>query len=294
MLSCRQWSNKVQVCAWFLRCWGPCIALWKKKSRGQTCPSTFGLDLSQGWTCSGAGLVLGPHLSKNYGARSVQKLQARKCLAAGLRLAAGSFLELIGILYIFTMLIVRKASNCGRTVIWFIYISSGVHWIRWIRTKKKILSNKSKLLFELRCLCVFPWSVGWFRLSEKNLFNGCTYKKMLVNKVVTSNWISLPIQKCYYKKLSHLQKGSKWLFCFWFFWIRSVQYGSNLIKLDQIGFPHQSKNVTIKSCHIYRKDKNGCLVFDYFASDLSKMDQTWSNLIKLDQIGFLTNQKMLL
>ena len=46
------------------------------------------------------------------------------------------------------------------------------------------------------------------------------------------------------------------------------------IKLDQIGFPHQSKNVTIKSCHIYRKDKNACYVFDFFfALDLSKMDQ---------------------
>ena len=48
--------------------------------------------------------------------------------------------------------------------------------------------------------------------------------------------------------------------------------GSNLIKLDQIGFPLQSKNVTIKSCHIYRKDKYGCFVFDFFGSDLSKMD----------------------
>ena len=31
---------------------------------------------------------------------------------------------------------------------------------------------------------------------------------------------------------------------FFIFWIRYVQNGSNLIKLDQIGFPHQSKNVT--------------------------------------------------
>ena len=46
------------------------------------------------------------------------------------------------------------------------------------------------------------------------------------------------------------------------------------ITLDQIGFPHQSKNVTIKSCHIYRTDKNGCFVFDFFGSDLSIMDQT--------------------
>ena len=62
------------------------------------------------------------------------------------------------------------------------------------------------------------------------------------------------------------------------------------IKLDQIGYPHQSKNVTIKSCHIYRKDKNGWFIFDFFWSDLSKMDQTWSKLIKLD---ILTNLKML-
>ena len=46
------------------------------------------------------------------------------------------------------------------------------------------------------------------------------------------------------------------------------------IKLDQIGFPHQSKNDTKKSCHISRKDKNGCLVFNFFGSDLSKMVQT--------------------
>jgi hypothetical protein len=63
------------------------------------------------------------------------------------------------------------------------------------------------------------------------------------------------------------------------FWIRSVQKGSNLIKLDQIRFPHQSKNVTKKSSHISRKDENGCLVFDFFGSDLSKMVQTSSNWI---------------
>ena len=44
------------------------------------------------------------------------------------------------------------------------------------------------------------------------------------------------------------------------------------IKLDQIGFFHQSKNVPIKICHICREDKNGC--FDFFGLDLSKMDQT--------------------
>ena len=51
------------------------------------------------------------------------------------------------------------------------------------------------------------------------------------------------------------------------------------IKLDQIGFPHQSKNVPIKICHIYRKDKNGCFVFDFF---WIRSVQNGSNLIKLD------------
>ena len=48
------------------------------------------------------------------------------------------------------------------------------------------------------------------------------------------------------------------------------------IKLDQIGFPRQYKNVPINICHIYRKDKNGCFVFvfDFFGLDLCKMDQT--------------------
>ena len=75
---------------------------------------------------------------------------------------------------------------------------------------------------------------------------------------------------------------------FWpqmFVWLEMA----NLIKLDQIGFPHRSKIVTIKSCHIYRKDKNGCFIFDFFGSDLSKMEQTWSNLIKLD---FLIYKKL--
>ena len=52
------------------------------------------------------------------------------------------------------------------------------------------------------------------------------------------------------------------------------------IKHDQIGFPRQSKNVAIKSCHIYRKDKNGCFVFDFF------LDQICPKWIKLDQTGF--------
>ena len=57
-------------------------------------------------------------------------------------------------------------------------------------------------------------------------------------------------------------------------WIFLDQIRPKWIKLDQIGFLTNQKSVTIKSCHIYRKDKNGCFVFDFFGSDLSKMDQT--------------------
>ena len=84
---------------------------------------------------------------------------------------------------------------------------------------------------------------GSFRLSEKNLFNGCTYQKMLVYKVVT------------------FLKGIKMAVLFLIF---LDQISPKWIKLDQIGFPHLSKNVKIKSCHIYRMDKNGCFVFDFF------------------------------
>ena len=54
------------------------------------------------------------------------------------------------------------------------------------------------------------------------------------------------------------------------------------IKIDQTWskwISRQSKNVTIKSRHIYKKHKNGCFILDFFGSDLSKMDQTWSNWI---------------
>ena len=54
------------------------------------------------------------------------------------------------------------------------------------------------------------------------------------------------------------------------------------IKLDQDWISHRSKNVTIKSCHIYKKDKNGCFVFDFFdqiCPKWIKLDQTWSNWI---------------
>ena len=61
-----------------------------------------------------------------------------------------------------------------------------------------------------------------------------------------------------------------------------IFFGSDLSKMDQTWskwISHQSKNVAIKSCHIYRKDKNACYVFGFFGSDLSKMDQIWSNWI---------------
>ena len=50
--------------------------------------------------------------------------------------------------------------------------------------------------------------------------------------------------------------------------------GPKWIKLDQTWsnwISHQSKSVTIKSCHIYKKDKNGRFIFDLFGWDLSKM-----------------------
>ena len=96
------------------------------------------------------------------------------------------------------------------------------------------------------------------------LFNGCMYQRMLVYKVDT------------------FLKRIKMAILFLIFldqirpkWIKLDQTWSNWIS-------RQSKNVTIKSCHIFKKDKNSRSIFDFFGSDLSKMDQTWSNLIKLD------------
>jgi hypothetical protein len=83
---------------------------------------------------------------------------------------------------------------------------------------------------------------------------------------------NVSIQSCHIFK-----KNKNYRFIFDFFGSdpsKMDQTGSNLIKLDQIGFPYQSKNVTIKSCHIYIKYKNGCFVFDFFGSNMSKMDQT--------------------
>ena len=46
------------------------------------------------------------------------------------------------------------------------------------------------------------------------------------------------------------------------------------IKLDQIGFPHQSKNVTKKVVTFTERIKMAVLLLIFFGSDMSKMDQT--------------------
>ena len=48
--------------------------------------------------------------------------------------------------------------------------------IYYIEVVITIPGHISKLLFELRCLCGF---LAYVCLSEKKLFNGCTYQKML-------------------------------------------------------------------------------------------------------------------
>jgi hypothetical protein len=73
------------------------------------------------------------------------------------------------------------------------------------------------------------------------------------------------------------------------FWIL---FGSDLSKMDQTWsnwISHQSKNVIIKSCHIYRKDKNGCFILDF----LDRSVKNGSNWVKLYQYRFFTNQKLL-
>ena len=50
------------------------------------------------------------------------------------------------------------------------------------------------------------------------------------------------------------------------------QNGSKWLKLDKIGFlTYQKMLHTIKSCHIYKKDKNGSFILEFFWSDLSKI-----------------------
>jgi hypothetical protein len=46
---------------------------------------------------------------------------------------------------------------------------------------------------------------------------------------------------------------------------------------------HLSKNVSIQSCQIFKKNKNGRFIFDFF---WIRSVQNGSYLIKLDQIGF--------
>ena len=66
---------------------------------------------------------------------------------------------------------------------------------------------------------------------------------------------------------------------FLIFWIRSVQNRSNMIKLDQIGFSQQSKNVTKKSCHICHEYKNDAN-FYLFLRSLNSVTTRATNLWK--------------
>mgnify|MGYP007015623847 CR=1 FL=1 len=104
---------------------------------------------------------------------------------------------------------------------------------------------------------MFPSVCVCLRLSVCvcELFNGCIYQRMLVYKVDTF--------------LKRIKMAVLFL-------IFLDQICPKWIKLDQIGFSRQPKNVTMKSCHIFRKDKNGCLVFDF-------LDQICPKWIKLHQ-----------
>jgi hypothetical protein len=93
---------------------------------------------------------------------------------------------------------------------------------------------------------------------------GCTYPKMLVYKIVAFT-MRIKMVILFFIFLDQICR----------IWIKLDQTWLNWIS-------HQSKNVTIKSCLLYRKDNNDCFVFYFFGSDLFKMDQTWSNLVKLD------------
>ena len=98
----------------------------------------------------------------------------------------------------------------------------------------------------------------------------------------------------YRTKWIRIQRGpgvvtfTEWIKMAVLFLIFMDQICPKWIKLDQIGFPHQSRNVTIKSCHISRKDKNSCFVSDFF---WIKSVQNGSNLIKIIQIGFSRQSK---
>ena len=105
----------------------------------------------------------------------------------------------------------------------------------------------------------------WIKLDQTR-WNWISHQsKILLLKVVTSTeWIEM-------------------MFDFWFYWIRFVKNGSNLIKLDKIGFLTNQKMLQLKVVTFTERIEMTVLFnFDFLGSDLSKMDQTWSNLIKLD------------
>ena len=105
--------------------------------------------------------------------------------------------------------------------------------------------DKSKLLFELRCLCLV-------RQSEKKLFNCCTYQK------------NVSIQSCHIFK-----KYENGRFIFFLDQIRP-----KWIKMDQIWsnwISHQSKIVKLTVLFLSFLDQT--------CPSLIKLDQTWSNLI---------------
>ena len=94
-------------------------------------------------------------------------------------------------------------------------------------------------------------------------FGFFTYQKMLIWKVVTFIMRIIMVN------------------FFWLDQMKSVQNGSKWIKLDQISISHLSKNVNIKSCHIYHENNHGQLFLarsDEICPNWIKMDQTWSNL----------------
>ena len=61
-------------------------------------------------------------------------------------------------------------------------------------------------------------------------------------------------------------------------WIKFDQTCSNWIS-------HQSKNVSIQSCHIYKLDKNCHFILDQIGSDCIRSVRNGLNLTKLVQIG---------
>jgi hypothetical protein len=89
-----------------------------------------------------------------------------------------------------------------------------------------------------------------------------------------SNWSSHQSKNVAIKSCHIYHDGKNDHYFFWSDWIRTVQNGSNLMKLE---------SSHIKKCHIHHEDKNGHFILNQIGSDISKMDQ----------IGFLPNQKIL-